>query len=150
MISEIDLDVGDFYYAEEEAIYPAGDIYRWLYQLREKKNIRESSDVVFTVLISNKESFCNPGLNIADVSFTSRYWIFKSSTCRIFKRVTPCDFKKYLNFQLTSKSLLGFVRGPGRIYYNEKLAQHCPIKMLPLLIGKHKKLDKEITLRLGA
>ncbi len=109
-----DLKIGAYYYFEEHSICPASQIIKWLYQLRTHES---NKNIVFTVLTTNKKDFCDPGLNIADISCTNEYWLFKASTVRVFKEVTPEDFPQYMNFPLLKEK---FCSGSGRIYYHGK------------------------------
>ncbi len=68
------LQVGRIYYFVEKSIYPVGETIHWLMQLKDYPPIQQQErgkSVIFTVLVTNKDNFCNPGLNIADINCTS-------------------------------------------------------------------------------
>jgi hypothetical protein len=142
------LRVGAFYYFVEESIYPVGEMIHWLMQLKDYVPIQQQErgkSIVFTVLVTNRESFCNPGLSIADINCTDEQQLFHSHSAMIMEEVTWADFGRFLNFPLLDRD---YCTGPGRIFYHEKFAELCPRECLPLLIGNYDKLDKVIAERL--
>lgn len=64
------LKIGHFYHIIEEAIMPIGQIEESLFQLKE---INSETSIVFIVLCTNHLDFCDPNLNIADISVWTKY-----------------------------------------------------------------------------
>ena len=136
-VPEIPLKVGSFYYFEEDNIHPKR-INRMLFQLRElpsERKQKEGTSIVFTVFHTNKENFCDPGLNIADISCTSKNSLFESHNARVMKEIFPKDFakKKYRKFPLHRKK---HYQGAARLFYHPYFTKYCPLDMLPLFMGE--------------
>jgi len=136
MIKKIPLKIGSYYYFKERNIYPEDQIIEWVMQLKSKE---AHNNIVFTVLITNSEDFCNPGMNLADISCTTEYFLFKSSTCMAIKEIKIEDILQYFNFKLLVKK---FSSGKGRIYYDTRLIDLLPLNELPLLLKKAGKIKK--------
>ena len=136
MIKKIPLKIGSYYYFKERGIYPEDQIIEWVIQLKEYK---AQNNIVFNVLITNDENFCNPGMNMADIKCTTEYCLFKSSTCIAIKEIKKEDILQYFNFKLLVKN---YCKGKGRIYYDTRLIDLLPLDKLPLLLKKACKIKK--------